>query len=146
MAASLAGEGFGTVFGRGTTATTITSDTFTAIAEIQKISVDGMNGASIDVSNMDSPNGWREFIPGLVDGGTVKIEMNLIPAEVTKLIADFRAKKNYRFVLPTGISTVTNNGFYFSGFLESHSLDVPFDSQVTQNATFKITGKPTYVP
>ena len=38
----------------------------------------------MDVTDHDSPDGYKEYIPGLKDGGEVSIEGHLIPTDDTQ--------------------------------------------------------------
>jgi hypothetical protein len=66
--ASDAFAGVGTVFKRGAV----------AIAEITSISGPNLTRGTIDVTNLDSTNGYREFIAGFRDGGEVTLSMMLL--------------------------------------------------------------------
>ena len=48
------------------------------IAEINSISGPNMSRDTIDVTSLDSTGGYREFIPGFRDGGTVQLAMNFV--------------------------------------------------------------------
>lgn len=61
-------KSYGTLFKQGST----------TIAEVTNIGEVGPECEAIDVTNFDSPSGWREFISGLKTGGTVAITMNFV--------------------------------------------------------------------
>ena len=61
-------SGVGTTLYRSTTS----GGTFAAVAEIPSISGPNMTRDTIDVTDLDSTGGYREFIAGFRDGGGCK--------------------------------------------------------------------------
>ena len=96
--------GVGTSFERGDGAS---SESFTAIAEINSITGPGMTRAFIDVTSLDSIGGYREFIGGFRDGGTVKLNMNFTRDGYEQMRLDFVSDDsvNYQIVLPDSGNT-----------------------------------------
>lgn len=64
---------YGTLFKQGST----------TIAEVTSIGDVGPQAEMIEVTNLDSPNGYREYIYGLLDGEEFQIEMNFLPGNST---------------------------------------------------------------
>ena len=65
------------------------SSAWVAIAEVTNISGPGMVRDLIEVTSLDSTGGWREFISGFRDGGTVVLSMNYTRAGLNIFLADF---------------------------------------------------------
>lgn len=110
-----------------------------AIAEVTNISGPGMTRDLIEVTSLDSVGGWREFISGFRDGGTVVLSMNYTRAGLDSFFADFESDDvaNYEIVLPDGTS------LEFEGLVQEFPLTIPTDSQITMEVTIKVTGPPT---
>jgi predicted secreted protein len=117
------------------------SPTFSAIAEINKIGGPTMSRDTIDVTSLDSTGGYREFIGGFRDGGTVNLSMNFAIAGYNDMKDDFESSdlRDYQIILPdTG-----NTTFGFAGLVTELPLDIPMDDKITCDVTIKISGQVT---
>jgi predicted secreted protein len=121
-------------------------EVFTKLAEVTGVTPPGMARDSVDASHEESPEGWREFIPGLKDGGEIGLELNFVPggASAAALMAELDlegpdAVKNRQIVFPDG------SMFIFAGFLTGFEPDAPLDDKMSASVTFKETGKPSLV-
>lgn len=114
--------------------------TYDAVAEVTSISSASFSQDAIDATNMDSTDGYREFIGGLRDAGEVSITINYIPSASDVIIAAFASTtlKTYKITHPNSV-TLT-----FTGIVTSYQPDVPLDDKMSATATFKISGKPTW--
>lgn len=105
------------------------------------ITMPGITFDTVDVTTNSSPNGFREFIPGLADGGEVTFTLNWHDDEAThqELWEAQQAREviGFQVALP---QFDTNNLFDFSGFVTGLPIASPIDAQVTQDVTIKITG------
>lgn len=146
MAESNARLGYGTVLERLTNATS--PQVWQRIAERINLSGPSMSRDTPDVTHMDSPGGWREFIPGLKDGGEIQIEGNLVPEDPsqnadTGLLNEFESdvRGHWRLVFPlSGSPPVV---WEFDAIMSGFETDIPVDDKMTFTATLKISGKPT---
>jgi len=127
--------GLGATFERGDGAT---SELFTAIAEVLNITGPGLTRDFIDVTNLSSSGGYREFVASFRDGGEYTFTCNFVRAEYDLLLADFEndSAVNYQVVLPDTDTTTIQ----FTGLLTALPMTVPFDDKVTVDVTIKITG------
>jgi predicted secreted protein len=117
------------------------NETFTAIAEINSISGPDKSRGSIDVTNLDSTGGYREFIMSFRDGGQVSLNMNFSRDGYDSMNDDFETDTsvNYQVVMPdTGATT-----FEFAGYVMDLGMAIPFDDKVTATVTVKVTGQIT---
>lgn len=136
--ASNAFGGVGTQFklGDGTS-----SESFTAIAEVNSISGPNISVETFDTTSLDTTGGYRTFAASFIDGGEVSLEMNFTLDGYDDLLAvlNARAARNYQIVLSdTGATT-----FEFSAICDGLGLAVPNDDKVTATANFKISGEVT---
>lgn len=135
---SAAISGVGTSFQRSDMAS---SPAFSAVAEINSISGPTMSQETIDVTSLDSTGGYREFIGGFKDGGTVTLNMNFTRNAYDDFLIAFDAGTliDYQIVLPdTG-----NTTFGFSAIVTDLPLDIPTDDKITASVTLKVSGQVT---
>lgn len=117
----------------------------TQIAQITGIGGPDIKRDAVDVTDMDSANKFKEFVGGLIDAGSVPIELNYAPTVTTNLITYMKATQNYNYgiLLPAG--TGTTSTWLVSGFLESLSQpSVSPDGKISQSVSIKISGEPTH--
>lgn len=125
--------GVGTVFQRWNGAA------WDKLAEINSISGPTKTRDFIDVTSLDSVGGYREFIAGFRDGGTVTLNMNFTRATYDLMNADFEDEESqfYEIVLPDADET----SFEFLGLVTELPLEITTDDKVTANVTIKVNGK-----
>lgn len=130
--------GVGTSFKRESDSS---SGVFNAIAEVNSITGPGMTRDFIDVTNLDSTGGYREFIGGFRDGGNVTLNMNFTIDGYNQMKDDFEDddSHNYQIVLPDTEATTLE----FAAFVTDLPLSVTPDDKVTIDVTFKVTGQVT---
>jgi len=125
--------GYGTLF---KIRTSTGPDVYTTIGEQASVTPFGIAVDSIDASHEESPAAWREFIPGLKDGGEVSLEIHYVPggsAEAT-LLASLRTTQVCRVVFPSGAQA------NFSAFITEMSAETPLDDKMVMSVTLKLTG------
>ena len=135
MSTAVAGKG--TLFRRWNTGT----GAWVNIAEINTITGPGMTRDTIDVTSLDSIGGYREFIGGFRDGGTIALAMNFTRAEYEQMKTDFESDvlQSYEIVLPDAENTTLE----FVGLVTEAPLTIPPDDKITADITIKISGAVT---
>ena len=129
-------SGVGTTFGRENDAS---SGVYTNLAEVNRIEGPSMTREFIDVTSLDSTGGYREYIGGFRDPGTVELDMNFTIDGFNTMKDDFESSSavGYQIVLPdTGATTLQ-----FDGFVTELPLSIVPDDKVTMSITIKITGQ-----
>ena len=128
--------GVGTVFRRwdGVSA-------WATVSEIISIGGPGGTRETIDVTSLDSSGGYREFIAGFRDAGTVSLAMIFARTEYEIMKDDFEDDdlQNYEIVLPDDEST----SLEFEGLVTEIPLTIPADDKVTCDVVIKISGQVT---
>lgn len=129
--------GVGTRFRRWNTSLSEWED----IAEINSITGPGMSRDTIDVTSLDSTGGYREFIAGFRNAGTVGLAMNFTRDTYDLMKADFEDDnlKNYEIVL----SDRENTTLEFEGLVTELPLSIPTDDKITSDITIQISGQVT---
>lgn len=130
-------SGVGTVFKRSATST----GALAAIAEVNSISGPNKSKETIDVTSLDSPDGYREFIGSFRDPGEVVLSMNFTRAGYDALNADFEAdapndKNPYQIVF----SDTDNTTLDFIALVTGATINTPSDDKVMMEITLKISG------
>ena len=130
--ASKAVSGVGTKFNRWS------GSDWEALAEVNSITGPSMTRNFIDVTSLDSVGGYREFITGFRDAGTISLAMNFTPVTYKAMKADFESEvaQNYEIVLPDEDHTTLE----FEGLVTELPLSIPTDDKITADITIKITG------
>jgi len=113
--------------------------TYAALAEVNSISGPSMSRETIDVTSLDSDAGYREFISGIRDAGTVSLNMNFTNATYSLMKADFESDtpKDYKIVIPDTAGTTLE----FSGLVTELPLAIEVADKISADVTIKVTGK-----
>ena len=132
--ASNAVSGVGTKFGRWNSATS----SWEYLAEINSITGPTMTRDFIDVTSLDSTGGYREFITGFRDAGTISLTMNFTRASYELMLGDFEVAtaQSYEIILPDAFAT----SLEFEGLVTEVPLTIPTDDKITADVTIKVTG------
>lgn len=113
----------------------------TVIGEVVSIGAVAVTTDAIDVSTLASD--WREFIPGMRDGGEVTLGGHFFPGDVgqaaIKLAQKNKTTDAYTITFPGTLGAWT-----FNAFITNFSvLDATNDDPVEFEITVKITGEPS---
>jgi len=129
------------IAGVGTKFRRWTAGVWVDIAEVNSISGPTMTRDFIDVTSLDSTGGYREFIAGFRDGGTVSLTMNFTRATYDVMKADFEddTSQNYEIFL----ADTDETSFEFAGLVTELPLEIPTDDKITANVTMKVVGQVT---
>jgi len=131
--ASNAVSGVGTLFQRWSGAAWAT------LAEVNSITGPTMTRSFIDVTSLDSTAGYREFITGFRDAGTISLKMNFTRTSYEAMLTDFESAtaQNYQIMLPD----TENTALEFEGLVTEVPLTIPTDDKITADITIKISGQ-----
>jgi len=143
---------FGTVFGYSTAQSTILinststeiGSTWDYIGEITNIGGPTLSVDTIDVTSHNSTDAFREYAAGLIDGGDISLEGNVVSASAANSLiglSEDRAVVTFRikFNMPSGS---TGNDWLFCGIANSFETDAPHDGKMGFSAGIKLTEKP----
>lgn len=126
------------ISGVGTTFSRWDGSEWVSIAEITSIKGPGMKRDTIEVTNMDSLGGYKEFIAGFRDSGTISLSMNFTRAGYDALKADFESNvlSYYEIVLPDTVAT----SFEFTGLVTEVPLTIGAKDAISMDVSIQITG------
>lgn len=115
-----------------------------AIANLTEISGLELSADTVDVTSLDSTDGYREFIGGLKDAGEVGISGFFDPT-TGKGQAEFLAAlesgavKDFVIEFPTAIG----KKWTFEGIVTGFTTGVSLEDPLSFEGTIKVSGKPT---
>jgi len=107
------------------------------IAQIMKIAGPDSKRDTIDTTDLDTTGGYRTFIGGLRDAGSVKLTVKFERDTFEIMRDDFESDdlQNYEIVLPDS----ENTSFHFQGLVTEHPLTID-EKLVMADVTIKISG------
>lgn len=138
--ATAAKAGIGTTLKVGDGAS---AEVFTLIGEVKNVNGPNVSNEQIEVTNLDSPNNFKEFIGGLKDGGEIQFEMNWIKGTKQTQIRDdvvSATLRNYQIVWPTSPSTTA----VISAFPTSFAITAEPNAAITASVSLKLSGDITW--
>ena len=109
------------------------------IAEITSIKGPGFKRDPIEVTNMDSTGGYKEYIAGFRDAGTISLSMNFTREGFDTLKADFESDEIMYYEIVFADPDKTS--FEFRGMVTELPLTVGAKEAVSLDTTIQITGK-----
>jgi predicted secreted protein len=139
MPASTALLGYGSVF---EIVSDSSPDLFVAMLEVKSITPPSAKVDQVEVTHMQSPGRYREFISGLIDSGETSFDMNFIPGntsdqrifELLNLPTGAIRRRACRLSFPNGRT------WAFDAEVTGYEPDVPFDDAMTSTVTMKVSG------
>lgn len=112
------------------------------VGEITSIKPPSVSRDAVDATHSESPEGWREFIAGLKDGGEASVDLNFVPggAGITMLLRELGVDTVTACAIT--LPTTPAYSWTFDAILTGFEPDIPIDDKMSATATFKVTGKP----
>jgi len=112
-----------------------------SIAQITNITGPGMSRDTIDTTALDTAGGYRTFITGFRNPGTITLTMNFTRDTYEQMKTDFEDDntKNYEILLPDD----DNTSLYFAGLVTELPLAIPPDDKIVADVTIQISGQVT---
>lgn len=113
-------------------------DVYQTMGQQTEVSVYGIAVDSVDATHEESDGKWREFIPGLKDGGEASATLHYIPGGATEaeVYASLGTTEHLRAVHPSGAH------IDYRAFITGAEPDTPIDDKMTFALTWKLTGAP----
>jgi predicted secreted protein len=114
--------------------------TYTYVAEVTSITPPGGTRDTVEVTHLESEDGYKEYIGALKDMGEASITVNYVPATSDALLAAFEedGTQDFRILYPSGTVALD-----FAGIVTGWELgDIVADDKMSATLTVKATGKP----
>lgn len=119
--------------------------TYSTVAFVRDVSGPNLSLDTIEVTTHASTGGWREFIPGLLDGGDVTLDLFLDVASATQgnstgILSEItgRTVEGFRITWPDASTAV------FNALVTSWQPGAVVDGAMTGSVTLKVTGAVTF--
>lgn len=127
----------------GTTLTK-TSGTPMVIADLTRIGEIGLENSEIDVTTLDSPDNYKEYIAGFKDAGEVALE-GFVKSEDNMedmlALAEAQSVQTWEVEFPSGAT------WFFSGFVKMwKEAESTVEGVRGFTGSIRITGKTEYAP
>lgn len=122
---------------------------FLNIARVEDIDGPPRSRDSIEATHLRSTNKYREWMPGLKDGGEVTFTLQYDPTdsshdETTGLEAAFSDDENATWRVLTPITGTTGRyGWEFEGHITKMGIKLPKDKLITQDVSIRVSGPVT---
>lgn len=131
MAASDAIVGFGATI----SSSVLDAGSYTQLAvESTKIPLPQVTVDDIEVTHMESPGAFKEYLAGLQDGGEITVSCNYTRAGYQAVSALNRTVRDYRITLSNG------DYFDFPGYIKAPSGEADMATQVTFEFMIRVAG------
>jgi predicted secreted protein len=122
---------------------TVTFDS-TAVGGLTSIGLPDQSKEEVEITSHDSA-GWREFLPGLRDGGTVTLAGRLIPGDAGQNALDTNYNSDntvVEVVITTAADSASNVVTYtFDAYVSATGGELPYDDAAEVNWTLRIDGE-----
>lgn len=113
----------------------------TEVGKLTSIGGVEISADTIDVTTLDSADGYREYIPGLIDGGEVSAEGYLDGAGTSEATL---AGKVGSEATTCEIAFPKGAKWSFSAIVTGFSTSAELEDLVGFSVTLKVSGKPTF--
>jgi len=110
------------------------------IAEINSISGPSMSRETIDVTVLSDVDGYRKFIPGLRDPGTISMDMNFTESGWAQMKGLFESDDESAFT----VELPDDTSITFNGFVTECPIEIPIGDKITASVTIQISGAVAY--
>jgi len=114
----------------------------TKIGNVISVSGPTISGDSVEITNHDSSSGFREFLPGLSDGGEITAELHMVKATATATYALIQTALSFKIGI--GLASVIGT-WHCNGHITGFGTEVLAGADaVTNTLTIKVANQPTF--
>lgn len=121
----------------------------TIIANVADIDGPGLEAEDINITDLNSPDQFEEYVRGQINGGQVTLQLNLDGDEsshVSTLLAGYAEDDPEDATVACVLThTLSNLSLGFNGYVKSWSPKFSKGSAIGGSITVKVTGKPGFV-
>lgn len=116
---------------------------YTYIANITALGGPELDVEEIEATSLDSVGGYKEYIPGMKDGGTISVTLNFTNDAAQRALRTMNGSIDlaaFRLTLPSSPTA----GYTFQGGVTSWTHIVEPNSPMTADVDIKISGAITF--
>lgn len=137
---TIAFPGYGSHLASGGTA----GSTYTNIAQLKKVNFSGFKAEFDDITNLDSPTIFKEWMKTVVDGDTVSFDGVMNPADpTTQSLLSNIATAGSAALFYWKITTTDGSTFVFTAYVQDFKFGVEYNKAITFSGTLKLVGNIT---
>lgn len=124
--------------------TSVSPVVYTEVGQLSSVKMGGLKSGTIDITNLDSPSGFKEITPGIIDPGEISFDGILNPANssIANLLALLQAQtlSYWDLALSDGVTHVR-----FYGYVTEYApvSDVAVGKALTFSGKITLTGQVT---
>lgn len=129
--------GIGTVFAIGDSSA---ATSFTTVAVVKTVALPMPEVADVDVTNLDSADYTKEYVPGLIEPGEITLQISYGETATSTLYTLLRtAGKWFKATLPSSAYWLG------TGYIKKFGTEeISAEGEITNSMTVKLSAKPTY--
>jgi hypothetical protein len=132
--------GYGSKLASGGTAGT----TYTNVAQLKKCSFSGLKAEFDDITNLDSPSLFKEWMKTVVDGDTVTFDGVMNPADpTTQALLTNLAASGANSLYYWKITLTNGSTLVFQGYVQEMKFNVEYNKAITFSGGIKVVGNIT---
>lgn len=129
--------GYGSKLASGGTA----GAAYTNIGQLKKFSFAGLKAEFDDITNLDSPNIFKEWMKTVVDGDTVTFDGVMNPADIqTQALLTNLATAGSAALFFWRITLTNGSVLIFQGYVQDFKFGAEYNKAITFSGTIKIVG------
>lgn len=115
------------------------------LSEVRSVNFPQIEADEHEVTHLKSPDKFKEFIPGLKDGGEFTATLNYVPLGPTDLLLTAAlgdTVRKVRIIVPDDTSAAAPDGNWtFSAFVKRYAPDaMEPNAPITATITFRVAG------
>jgi predicted secreted protein len=134
---TIAFPGYGSKLASGGT----TGASYTNIAQLKKVNFSGFKAEFDDITNLDSPTIFKEWLKTVVDGDTITFDGVLNPADpTTQTLLSNISTAGSSALFFWKLSTTDGSTFVFTAYVQDFKFGVEYNKAMTFSGTLKIVG------
>jgi hypothetical protein len=131
----MADIGYGLTFG------IYNGSTYVSVAEVVNITPPQLSRDAVETTDMESPDRYREYIPGLLDGGEASITISYTPSASDVIVTALTASTLGSFRITHANAVTVTFSAVVTGYAPGEHTP---DGKMEATATFKVSGKPVW--
>lgn len=137
---TIAYPGYGSHLGSGGT----TGAAYTNVAQLKKINFSGLKADFDEITNLDSPTIFKEYMKTVVDGDTVTFDGVMNPADpTTQALLTNIGTPGLSALFFWKISLTNGSTLVFQGYVSDFKFGAEYNKAITFSGSIKIVGNIT---
>jgi Lambda phage tail tube protein, TTP len=122
----------------------LAGSSYTNIAQLKKINFSGLKAEFDDITNLDSPTIFKEWMKTVVDGDTVQFDGVMNPADpTTELLLTLIGTAGTASLYFWKITLTDGSILVFQGYVQDFKFGAEYNKAITFSGAIKIVGNIT---